>query len=414
MKKIFTLLFAFCIVGSTFGIAITSLTVTGGFPDNSWNNANTGYLMTQIGTTGVYMLEKTLPAGTYDFKVFKTGTWDGPAAGENRQIILTAEKTVKFYAKFNGSQVLFFSDAQEIYVIGAAVGGWDLANAKLMTNNATDATYTADVVGGTYKLIVKDNAGAIIWNDITPSDMTVAANGNHTIKLDFATFAATATANGSTTPTLSTISNSYIFVGQSPESATWYNGSATAQPENFNGKNLGSVTTPIYLGAELTTAPVLEGVVAKMFIQVNDLAVKEVVLPHDTDNGTENSKWKSTSGTNVFTGYSLTKGTTYSLKVWFSATEGTTTLWDSNNMANYVATFTYDLETNEKTIKSEIQIVTENGLKVYFPGNAQIELFNFNGQKIHSEFATGEFSREIGKGAYILKINNEIFKLMIK
>lgn len=413
MRKIFTLLFALCMAGFSFATVI-SFTVTGSFPGNSWNNSSADYLMTQIGTTGVYMLEKTLPAGTYEFKVFNTGTWTGPGDGENRQIILAAEKTVKFYAKLNGSQVLFFSDAQEVYVVGAAVGGWDLVNAKLMTNNAADATYTADVVGGNYKLVVKDKNGAIVWNDITPNDMTVATNGNHTIKLDYASFAATATANGSTTPALSAISNSYIFVGQSPESATWYNGSATYQTENFNGKNLGSVTTPVYLGAEITTAPVLEGVVVKMFYQINDLTVKEVLLPHDSDNGATSSKWKSTSGTNVFADYSLVKGETYQLKVWFNATQGATTLWDSNNSANYIATFTYDLGTGTEKLTENFRIMTNDGLKVILNSKSLVELYAINGQKVHSGVYENEFSIRPESGIYMLKVNGETVKVAIR
>ena len=391
-----------------------NLTVTGNFPGNSWNNSNPDYLMTEIGTTGVYMLEKTLPAGTYEFKIINTGTWNGPGVTDNRQMKLTAEKAVKFYAKMHGSQILFFSDAQEIYVIGSAVGGWTLANAKLMTNNAADATYTADVVGGEYKLIVKNNKGAIVWGDITPSNMTVAANGNHTIKLDYASFAVTATANGSTTPALSAVSNSYIFVGQSPESATWYNGSATDQTENFNGKNLGSVTTPIYLGAEITTEPVLEGVVVRMFYQINVLTVKEVLLPHNSDNGTTSSKWKSTSGTNVFADYSLTKGETYQLKVWFNATQGATTLWDSNNNANYIATFTYDLGTGTEKLTENFRIMTNDGLKVVLNSKSLVELYTTNGQKVHSGVYENEFSIRPKSGIYMLKVNGETVKVAIR
>ena len=128
-------------------IFAADLTVTGSFPGNSWNNANAEFKMTEIGTTGVYSLEKTLPAGTYEFKVFYSGTWNGPTAGDNRVFTLATEKTVKFYAKLNGTQILFFSDAQELYVIGAAVGGWDVASMKLMTNTAAEAAYTVDVVG---------------------------------------------------------------------------------------------------------------------------------------------------------------------------------------------------------------------------------------------------------------------------
>lgn len=411
MRKIFTLLFVLCIPIFMFAV---NLTVTGSFPDNTWNNSNPDYQMTEIESSGVYMLEKTLPAGTYEFKVFNTGTWDGPGTVKNRQIVLADEKTVKFYAKLNGSQILFFSDAQEIYVIGAAVGGWDLANAKLMTNNAADATYTADVVGGNYKLIVKDINGDIVWNDITPSDMTVTANGNHTIKLDYVSFAATATANGSTSPTLSAVSNSYIFVGQSPESATWYNGSATFQTENFNAKNLGSFTTPVYLGAEITTAPVLEGVVVKMFVQVNDLAVKEVVLPHNSDNGTESSKWKSTTGTNVFADYSLVRGETYQLKVWFNANQGETTLWDSNNSANYVASFTYDLGTDVEMLKNDFKIMTNDGLRVILGSKSIVELYNISGQRIHSDMYENEFVFKPESGVYLLKINGVAVKVAIR
>lgn len=39
-------------------IFAADLTVTGSFPGNSWNNANAEYKMTEIGTTGVYSLEK--------------------------------------------------------------------------------------------------------------------------------------------------------------------------------------------------------------------------------------------------------------------------------------------------------------------------------------------------------------------
>ncbi len=411
MRKIFTLLFALCVTSFMFAV---SLTVTGSFPNNSWNNSNPDYLMTEIGTSGVFMLEKTLPAGTYEFKVYNTGTSTGPGNGENRKIILAAEKKVKFYAKLNGSKVLFFSDAQEVYVVGAAVGGWTLANAKLMSNNAADATYTADVVGGDYKLVVKDKKGAIVWGDITPSNMTVAANGNHTIKLDYASFAVTATANGSTTPALSAVSNSYIFVGQSPESATWYNGSATYQTENFNGKNLGSVTTPIYLGAEITTAPVLEGVVVRMFYQINVLTVKEVLLPHNSDNGTTSSKWKSTSGTNVFADYSLTKGETYQLKVWFNATQGATTLWDSNNSANYIATFTYDLGTGTEKLTENFRIMTNDGLKVILNSKSLVEVYAINGQKVHSGVYDNEFSIRPEYGIYMLKVNGVTVKVAIR
>ena len=412
MKKITLLL---CVIFmASFNILGADLTVTGSFPDNNWQNNNAGYHMTQIGITNIYLLEKTLPAGTYDFKVFYTGTWNGAAGGSNARIILTTEKTVKFYAKDNGTSINFVCDAQELYVIGDPVGGWNSSMMKLMTNSITDATYTANVVAGDYK-IVSLNGTEIIWNFITPNNSNVGGSGNYTIKLDFATFAVSATSNGSVIPAISSITNSFIFVGENPVSAAWFNGSATAQPENFNTKNFGTLTTPFFIGSELQTAPILTGVTVKMFYQIDDLAVNEISLPWDSNVGTTSSKWKSTAGTNVFTGYSLTNGTTYTLKVWFNATDGTATVWDSNNSANYVASFSYNLSTDMNTPQSSVSIFAESGLiNAKFDGTANVELYTFNGQLINKVSVENQFNQKVNSGAYLLRINGKTHKLIVR
>lgn len=397
-------------------IFAADLTVTGSFPGNSWNNANAEFKMTEIGTTGVYSLEKTLPAGTYEFKVFYSGTWNGPSAGDNRVFTLASEKTVKFYAKDNGgSTTRFFCDAQELYVIGAAVGGWDVASMKLMTNTAAEAAYTADVVAGGYKIVVKDKNSNIVWNDITPSDQSVSSTGNHTFKLDFAAFTVTATANGQTTPSLSSLSNSFITVGQDMNTAAWYNANSTAQAENFNAKNLGSISSPLYIGGEITTAPVLDGVTVKMFCQIDELAITEIPLVWISNNGTTSSKWQTAAGTDIFSGYTLAKGTAYKLKIWFNATDGTTTLWDSNNMANYVADFTYDITSAIDNQNSSLKLSGSNhNVKATFNGEAQVELFTLSGQLIRNAKVANEFSQAVSAGAYILRINGTAHKVLVK
>jgi len=413
MKKIITLFFVLLVVNVlTFAV---DLTVTGTFPDNSWNNANASYKMTEIGTTGIYSLEKTLPAGTYEYKVFFSGTWNGPTDGDNRVFVLTSEKTVKFYAKSNGTTISFLSDAQNIYVIGAAVGGWDAASMKLMTNTSSAAEYTADVVAGNCKIVVKDKNNAIVWNDITPTDQNIGGTGNYTIKLNFSTLSFSATANNAVVPDISKISDSYIFVGQDPATATWYNGSATFQTESFNSKNLGSVTAPIYLGGEVLTEPIMDGVTATMHYQIDDLAVKDVNLPFNSNNGTLNTKWKSTAGTNVFDGYTLTKSQTYSLKVWFSATDGTVTLWDSNNMANYVATFIYDVQTASQNTNNFCPVIVRDGcLYLNFTERTNLEIMSLNGQMIESGIFTGQFIKQLNKGLYIVKIDGFSQKVIVK
>lgn len=397
-------------------IFAADLTVTGSFPGNSWNNANAEFKMTEIGTTGVYSLEKTLPAGTYEFKVFYSETWNGPSAGDNRVFTLASEKTVKFYAKDNGgSTTRFFCDAQELYVIGAAVGGWDVASMKLMTNTAAEAAYTVDVVAGGYKIVVKDKNSNIVWNDITPSDQSVSSTGNHTFKLDFAAFTVTATANGQTTPSLSSLSNSFITVGQDMNTAAWYNANSTAQAENFNAKNLGSISSPLYIGGEITTAPVLDGVTVKMFCQIDELAITEIPLVWISNNGTTSSKWQTAAGTDIFSGYTLAKGTAYKLKIWFNATDGTTTLWDSNNMANYVADFTYDITSAIDNQNSSLKLSGSNhNVKATFNGEAQVELFTLSGQLIRNAKVANEFSQAVSAGAYILRINGTAHKVLVK
>lgn len=413
MKKIITLFFTL-LVATVFSYAV-DLTVTGNFPDNSWNNANASYKMTEIGTTGIYSLEKTLPAGTYEYKVFFSGTWNGATDGDNRTFVLTTEKTVKFYAKSDGTTISFLSDAQNMYVIGAAVGGWDAASMKLMTNSTSAAEYTADVVAGNCKIVVKDKNDAIVWNDITPTDQNIGGTGNYTIKIDFATLSFSATANNAVVPDISKISDSYIFIGQDPSTATWYNGSATFQTENFNTKNLGSVTTPIYMGGEVLTEPIMDGVTVTMHYQIDDQAVKDVNLPFDSNNGTLNTKWKSTTGTNVFEGYTLTKSQTYSLKVWFSATDGTVTLWDSNNMANYVATFTYDIQTASQNTKNLSSIIVRDGLlSLTFTERTNVEIINLNGQTIESGNFDGQFIKQLNNGLYIVKIDGISQKVIVK
>ena len=105
MKKLITLFVAILLVN--FWAYSADLTVTGNFPNNDWNNNALDYKMTEIGTSGVYMLEKTLPAGSYEYKVFYSGTWSGPGSGDNRKFTLSEEKTVKFYAKENSSIIIF-------------------------------------------------------------------------------------------------------------------------------------------------------------------------------------------------------------------------------------------------------------------------------------------------------------------
>jgi len=208
MKKLFTL---FCLVIASHSLLFSSdLTVTGSFPENIWVNNAVDYSMSQIGTTNVYSLEKYLTAGTYEFKVFYTGTFNGANGSPNAQITLTTDKTVKFYAKDNGTTISFMCDAQELYVIGDIVGGWDTSNATLMTSATAEANYTASVLAGDYKIVSK-NGTNLVWDYITPSNQNIGLAGSYNIKFDFASFSLSVT-NDVSTWLINNKQNSSVYV----------------------------------------------------------------------------------------------------------------------------------------------------------------------------------------------------------
>lgn len=152
-----------------------------------------------------------------------------------------------------------------------------------------------------------------------------------------------------------------------------------------------------------------------MFCQIDELAITEIPLVWISNNGTTSSKWQTAAGTDIFAGNTLTKGTAYKLKVWFNATHGTTTLWDSNNMANYVADFTYDITSKVGNQNVSINISGANRtVKATFNDEAQVELFTLSGQLIRNAKAANEFSQSVSAGTYILRINGTAHKVLVK
>lgn len=78
-------------------------TLTGGFGDSwDWDNSAAEGAMTAMGS-GIYMLSKTLSAGTYYWKTVMTGSWDSISADGrsintgNAELVLTEDAVVNFY-----------------------------------------------------------------------------------------------------------------------------------------------------------------------------------------------------------------------------------------------------------------------------------------------------------------------------
>ena len=145
--------------------------------------------------------------------------------------------------------------------------------------------------------------------------------------------------------TLSWIGDSYIYNVENdewyrasgPENAGWANLSTTV----FDSMDFGIVSS-LTLGGQAQTYERPFGTTVKMFYEVfqgtnTQVGVKSMEMPWKEQAG-NNDKWENVTGTNVAAG--LAPNTAYTVAVWFKAVNDQTTVYDSNNSKNYIASFT--------------------------------------------------------------------------
>ena len=149
--------------------------------------------------------------------------------------------------------------------------------------------------------------------------------------------------------TLEGIGNSYIYNVENdewyrasgPENAGWANLSTTV----FDSMDFGIVSSLTLGGQAQTWQGASPNTTVTMFWEVFEGAASQASgdmnLSWLNNTGGEfgnNSTWENMTGQNVAAG--LASGTEYTVAVWFNAVQdGTTTVWDSNSSANYVASF---------------------------------------------------------------------------
>lgn len=112
----------------------------------------------------------------------------------------------------------------------------------------------------------------------------------------------------------------------------------------------------------------------------------------------------------------LASNTTYNLHVWAKSWGAGGDGWLSNSGSNYVATFTTDNPTSVSS-RSEVEptiFVERNLVKATFSGSARVELYSATGQQLKSVVANNEFSETLRSGIYILRINGESHKVLVK
>jgi len=145
--------------------------------------------------------------------------------------------------------------------------------------------------------------------------------------------------------TLEGIANSYIY---DVANNVWYQGSGSgvwATGGAFQSHDFGIIESLTLGGQAATWQGGSPNTTATMFWEVFEGAVSQnsgdMNMAWLNNTGGEfgtDSTWENLTGQNVAAG--LASGTEYTVAVWFNAVQdGTTTVWDSNSDANYVASF---------------------------------------------------------------------------
>ena len=145
--------------------------------------------------------------------------------------------------------------------------------------------------------------------------------------------------------TLGIIANSYIY---DVANDVWYQGSGSgvwATGGAFQSHDFGIIESLTLGGQAATWQGGSPNTTATMFWEVFEGAVSQsngnmnMSWINNTGGTTgTDSTWEDVTGQNVAAG--LASGTEYTVAVWFNAVQdGTTTVWDSNSDANYVASF---------------------------------------------------------------------------
>ena len=87
--------------------------------------------------------------------------------------------------------------------------------------------------------------------------------------------------------------------------------------------------------------------------------------------------------------------------------------WGKRRIRNIDCLF--DTSTIVNTTESSVIFyVANNVLNVIFDGHSQIELFTISGQLIKSQQAQSPFNTPLNSGMYLLRVNGEMYKVMVK
>lgn len=114
----------------------------------------------------------------------------------------------------------------------------------------------------------------------------------------------------------------------------------------------------------------------------------------------------------------MTKNQYYTGGNWNSMIPGGQDVAYAAETSGYIATFTKtNVTTDRSLVKTDdnVTIKTANQyLKADFAGSAFIQLMSVNGQVLDQQNVSNEYTHYVTAGAYLLKINNQIHKILVR
>ena len=123
------------------------------------------------------------------------------------------------------------------------------------------------------------------------------------------------------------------------------------------------------------------------------------------------------SGTNTYTlEVAMSKNQFYTGGNWNSMVPGGQATAYSDLTAGYKATFIKSVATGlDQQTKTDVRIIANSGsIDAKFNGVAQVELYTVTGQLIRSASVENQFSQAVKNGAYLLRVNGETHKVLVR
>jgi hypothetical protein len=122
------------------------------------------------------------------------------------------------------------------------------------------------------------------------------------------------------------------------------------------------------------------------------------------------------SGENTYTlEVAMSKNQFYTGGNWNSMIPGGQAVAYSNTVSGYKATFIKSISTDLKSLsRNSTVIIKNNTIEAQFAEIANVELYSSAGQLITKSVATNQFVHSVNRGVYLLRINGEVHKVIVR